>query len=38
MGWFPGSMAAQGRADLTREVLLERRDAFLAALSALASR
>lgn len=34
MGWFPISMAAQGRPDLTREVMLERRDAFLeAALS-----
>jgi aminoglycoside phosphotransferase (APT) family kinase protein len=31
MGWFPKSMAAQGRPDLTREVMLERRDAFLAA-------
>src|SRR5690349_21166439 len=31
MGWFPESMAAQGRPDLTREVMLERRDAFLAA-------
>ena len=29
MGWFPMSMAAQGRPDLTREVTLERRDAFL---------
>ena len=38
MGWFPVSMAAQGRPDLTREVMLERRDAFLgAALSRLAS-
>jgi hypothetical protein len=37
MGWFPVSMAAQGRPDLTREVMLERRDAFLnAALSQLA--
>jgi aminoglycoside phosphotransferase (APT) family kinase protein len=36
MGWFPESMAAQGRPDLTREVMLERRDAFLtAALSQL---
>ena len=36
MGWFPVSMAAQGRPDLTREVMLERRDAFLgAALSRL---
>jgi Ser/Thr protein kinase RdoA (MazF antagonist) len=31
MGWFPESMAAQGRPDLTREIMLERRDAFLAA-------
>ena len=38
MGWFPTSMAAQGRPDLTREVMLERRDAFLdAALSLLAA-
>jgi len=38
MGWFPVSMAAQGRPDLTREVMLERRDAFLdAALSQLAA-
>jgi aminoglycoside phosphotransferase (APT) family kinase protein len=29
MGWFPESMADQGRPDLTREVMLERRDAFL---------
>ena len=29
MGWFPISMALQGRPDLTREVMLERRDAFL---------
>jgi hypothetical protein len=36
MGWFPVSMALQGRPDLTREVMLERRDAFLgAALSRL---
>ena len=36
MGWFPVSMALQGRPDLTREVMLERRDAFLdAALSQL---
>jgi hypothetical protein len=36
MGWFPASMAAQGRPDLTREVMIERRDAFLvAALSQL---
>jgi len=39
MGWFPVSMALQGRPDLTREVMLERRDAFLdAALSQLAAR
>jgi Ser/Thr protein kinase RdoA (MazF antagonist) len=31
MGWFPQSMAAQGRTDLTRGVMLERRDTFLAA-------
>jgi aminoglycoside phosphotransferase (APT) family kinase protein len=31
MGCFPESMAAQGRLDLTRTVMLERRDAFLAA-------
>ena len=31
MGWFPESMVAQGRPDLTREIMLERRDAFLAA-------
>jgi len=38
MGWFPISMAAQGRPDLTREVMLERRAAFLgAALSRLAA-
>jgi hypothetical protein len=38
MGWFPLSMADQGRPDLTREVMLERRDAFLdAALSRLAA-
>jgi len=38
MGWFPVSMAAQGRPDLTREVMLERRDAFLdAALGRLAA-
>jgi aminoglycoside phosphotransferase (APT) family kinase protein len=38
MGWFPVSMAAQGRPDLTREVMLERRDGFLgAALSQLAA-
>jgi hypothetical protein len=38
MGWFPISMSAQGRPDLTREVLFERRDAFLeAALGQLAA-
>jgi len=38
MGWFPVSMSAQGRPDLTREVMLERRDAFVdAALSRLAA-
>jgi aminoglycoside phosphotransferase (APT) family kinase protein len=38
MGWFPTSMAVQGRPDLTREVMLERRAAFLdAALSRLAA-
>jgi len=31
MGWFPESMVAQGRPGLTREIMLERRDAFLAA-------
>jgi aminoglycoside phosphotransferase (APT) family kinase protein len=36
MGWFPMEMAGQGRPDLTGEVMLERRDAFLdAALSRL---
>ncbi len=29
MGWFPTSMALQGRPDLTHEVMLERRDVFL---------
>ena len=29
MGWFPGAIAGQGRPDLTRELLLRRRDAFL---------
>jgi aminoglycoside phosphotransferase (APT) family kinase protein len=29
MGWFPVSMALQGRPDLTREVMLKRRDVFL---------
>jgi aminoglycoside phosphotransferase (APT) family kinase protein len=36
MGWFPTEMAAQGRPDLTQDVMLRRRDAFLqAALSQL---
>jgi hypothetical protein len=36
MGWFPVSMALQGRPELTRVVLLQRRDAVLgAALSQL---
>ena len=36
MDWFPEAMAGQGRPDLNREVMLERRDAFLgAALSRL---
>jgi aminoglycoside phosphotransferase (APT) family kinase protein len=39
MGWFPVSMALQGRPDLTREVMLERRHAFLdAALGRLGQR
>jgi aminoglycoside phosphotransferase (APT) family kinase protein len=29
MGWFPSALAGQGRPDLTREVLLRRRDEFL---------
>jgi len=29
LGWFPLSMTLQGRPDLTRTILLERRDAFL---------
>lgn len=38
MGWFPVSMAAQGRPDLTRDVMVKRRDAFLdAALGRLAA-
>lgn len=38
MGRFPTAMAGQGRPDLTREVMLERRDTFLrAALSRLAA-
>ena len=28
MGWFPAAIAGQGRTDLTRELLLRRRDAF----------
>jgi len=36
MGWFVGAIAGQGRPDLAREVLVERRDRFLAdALSRL---
>lgn len=36
MGWFAGAIAGQGRPDLTREILLARRDSFLAdALSRL---
>ncbi len=36
MGWFPEALAGQGRPDLSREVLLQRRDGFLlAALSRL---
>jgi aminoglycoside phosphotransferase (APT) family kinase protein len=31
MGWFPGAIAGQGRPDLTRELLLRRRDEFLRA-------
>jgi aminoglycoside phosphotransferase (APT) family kinase protein len=31
MGWFPGAIAGQGRPDLTRELLLRRRDKFLRA-------
>ena len=31
MGWFPAAIAAQGRPDLTQEVLLRRRDEFLRA-------
>ena len=29
MGWFHGAIAGQGRADLTRELMVERRDQFL---------
>jgi aminoglycoside phosphotransferase (APT) family kinase protein len=35
MGWFPLSMALQGRPDLTGDVMLERRDAFLDAAMSL---
>ena len=31
MGWFPDAIAGQGRPDLTRELLLRRRDEFLRA-------
>ena len=31
VGWFAGTISAQGRPDLTRELLERRRDAFLAA-------
>ena len=31
MGWFPGAIAGQGRPDLTRDVLVRRRDTFLRA-------
>lgn len=31
VGWFAGTMSAQGRPDLTRELLERRRDTFLAA-------
>jgi hypothetical protein len=31
MGWFVGAIAGQGRPDLTRELLVGRRDAFLRA-------
>ncbi len=31
LGWFPAAIGAQGRPDLTREVLLERREEFLRA-------
>jgi aminoglycoside phosphotransferase (APT) family kinase protein len=38
MGWFPSAIAGQGRSDLTREVLLRRRDEFLRfALSVLSN-
>jgi hypothetical protein len=35
MGWFPLSMALQGRPDLTGDVMIERRDAFLDAARTL---
>ncbi len=31
MGWFPQALAGQGRADLTQDVLVRRRDTFLRA-------
>ncbi|MDA8286640.1 MAG: phosphotransferase [Actinomycetota bacterium] len=31
MGWFPDALADQGRLDRTQELLLDRRDRFLAA-------
>ena len=31
MGWFPGAIAGQGRPDLTRDLLVRRRDDFLRA-------
>ncbi len=31
MGWFPQALAGQGRADLTQDLLVQRRDAFLRA-------
>jgi aminoglycoside phosphotransferase (APT) family kinase protein len=38
MGWFAGAIAGQGRRDLSRQILLRRRDAFLrAALNRLDS-
>jgi aminoglycoside phosphotransferase (APT) family kinase protein len=38
MGWFPGAIAGQGRPDLTRDLLIRRRDDFLrAALDHLAA-
>lgn len=39
MGWFPEAIAGQGRPDLDRQTLLQRRDAFLrSALARLADR